>query len=213
MPSTTLNSTPAHWVAIGDYGNGQYRCEIDEYENCSDPVMADLSVHRWKLQFSNGTIYGQASCQPTLPSADMQYLAQNLLPMIDGDIDPNQFVSEYTAIAGAEKGALIQQALQAYMSNDINTAYGIVFGQLMRLPSNSNYSTTDTGVYCVCRATHYTASGAQQCALPSPWIGLYSLDNTNDDRGERRCAELCALDCALNSFNSASLRAAMVGAN
>ena len=215
VPSTTLNSTPAHWVAIGDYGNGQYRCEIDEYENCNDPVMADLSVHRWKLQFSNGTIYGQASCQPTLPSADMQYLAQNLLPMIDGDIDPNQFVSEYTAIAGAEKGALIQQALQAYMSNDINTAYGIVLGQLMRLPSNSNYSTTDTGAYCVCRATHYTASGAQQCVLPSPWIGLFAMGaseySIDSPARAASCAEACALDCALNSFNSASLRAAMVG--
>ena len=221
VPSATLNSTPTHRAAIGDYGDGHYRCQIDNDKDgvntCNDPTMADLSVHRWKLQFSNGTIYGQASCQPTLPSADMRYLAQNLLPMIDGDIDPNQFVSEYAAIAGAEKGALIQQALQAYMSDDINTAYGIVFGQLMRLPSNSNYSTTDTGAYCVCRATHYTANGAQQCALTSPWIGLfaygaseYSIDSPERARS---CAEVCALACALNSANSASLRAAMVGSN
>ena len=193
------------------YGHGSDNCNVCdsngdcEIINCS--TVSDLSLNEWKTEFSYGVVRGIASCQSTIPS-DMAYLRANLDSALGGEIDQSTFLSEYTALAGAEKGVIAQQMLNAYAQED-ETTFGVLLFQLSSLPGNTNYTTSDTGQYCFCKATHYTANNAQQCSLSSPiWVSV--LDNFHSSAG---CAESCPVYCADLVNEISYFRVVLFGAN
>ena len=187
IPSANLSIDPTHFYAHGQ-DNGNDYCWIDyggDATNCAS--MSDLALNEWKSEYSYGTVRGIASCQPTIP-ADIAYFTVNGIALLNGQYDPEQFISEYTALAGQEKGAMAQQALQAFAQNDEATAYSLIW-QLQSVPGSTNYTTNATGQYCWCKATNYTANGAQQCNIvSSPWSYVGDLENN--------CLTSCAAGCA-----------------
>ena len=183
MCSKDVSSGEQHNTTIGDDEYFFYSGDI-----CSESSFADLSIKEWKAEFSYGTVKGIASCQPTLP-AYVDYAVTNINAVMGGQMDTNQFISGYTALAGQEKGAIAQQAFQAYANGDTDTAYALFYGQVAAVPGDTNYQTTDIGGNCWCKITSYTASGTQSCNVVSnAWI-LASWGGS-DNRCED-CAENC----------------------
>ena len=132
---------------------------------------------------------GIASCQATRPN-DIAYLIANVESVMGGEMEASTFLSEYTALAGQEKGAIAQQAFTAFVQGDEATMMTLYY-QLLTMPSNTNYTTNDTGQYCFCQATHYTANNSGQCPLSSPaWVFIGGNGSAAD------CAYNCANDCA-----------------
>ena len=193
-----------HRYARGWYNN-QDLCHIDNADDnsyCSQSVMSDVALNEWKTEFSYGTVYGRASCQPTV-DAGIAYLAENVSRVIAGQKDPALAISEYTQIAGAEKGAILQQAFTEYTNGHEDDATYLLYKNLY-VDSGNEFTTTSSGQYCFCQANGYKANGAtsiQHVSSPS-WV--FDNDNGNADG----CALNCARRCAENvSFGSAFRRA------
>ena len=178
-----------------------------EYENINCSTVSDLSLNQWKVEFSYGTVRGIASCQPTRPN-DIAYLLTNLESVMGGEMEASTFLSEYTALAGQEKGAIAQQAFTAFVQGDEATMMTLYY-QLISMPGSTNYSTSDTGAYCWCKATHYTANGVQQCSLVStPWVfgSMYRYDD--DTPNAAGCASSCVSGCLRHILGEDAYRTA-----
>ena len=172
--------------------------------NCS--TVSDLSLHQWKTTWANGDVVkGVASCQPTAP-ADMLYIVSNYGALVNNEMSAEDYLSGYIALAGQEKGAIAQQALQAYAQNGEQAAFAITYPQLLTMPSNTNFATNSTGQYCFCKATHYTANNAQQCSLSSTSWVFYT-----DDHSAAGCAGDCAEYCAHYVQYYSGFRVALFG--
>ena len=211
-PQCTIPSADISTNGTNSYGHGWYHdadycgsCTSNECNDINCSTVNDLSLHQWKVTWSNGDVVkGIASCQPTLP-ADIAYIKANLGSVIYGQMDANTFLTEYTAIAGAEKGAIAQQFATAYYGNDLDRAE-ILLNQLYSMPGNTNYTTNSTGRYCFCKATHYTANNAQQCSLSSPaWVFRDDISSAAD------CAAYCAHYCASTLQAHSGFRVALFG--
>ena len=136
---------------------------------------------------------------------DIAYLLTNLESVMGGEMEASTFLSEYTALAGQEKGAIAQQAFTAFVQGDEATMMTL-FYQLLTMPSNTNYTTNDTGQYCFCQATHYTANNSGQCPLSSPaWVFDSGIDSAAG------CAGFCAGYCASDVQNNSDFRVALFG--
>ena len=212
VPSANLATNGTNGYGHGWWNNAD-RCDlyqlngedgiIGDVINCS--TVSDLSLNQWKAEFSYGVIKGIASCQTTLPS-DIAYATTNVPDVVAGNMDISQFISEYTALAGAEKGAIMQQAFQTYANNE-NDGLVIFYGQLLSLPGNSNFAANSNGSYCVCKATYYAANNSSQCPLTSsfPWIPSY-FDSVSSS-----CTGHCSASCALSVIGVSGYRSALLG--
>ena len=207
VPSSNLATNGTNGYGHGWWNNADYCYNIDSEGswntvNCS--TVPDLSLNQWKTEFNYGTVRGIASCQSTVPS-DILYLDTNVNAVLKGEMDPATFLSEYTALAEQEKGAIAQQAFTAFVQGDEATMMTLYY-QLLSLPGSTNYSTNDTGQYCFCQATHYTANNSGQCPLSSPaWV----FDGDNGSAAN--CADYCASYCANDVRFYSNIRAAVLG--
>lgn len=206
IPATDINTAPLSGTGHGWYNNADvcyYNYAPAEAGSVNCSTVSDLSLNQWKVSWSNGDVVrGIASCQSSAPS-DILYLDTNVELVMGGEMDAETFLSGYTALAGQEKVAIAQQALTAYAQEDETTAMTL-FYQLLIMPSNTNYTTNDTGQYCFCQATHYTANNAQQCSLSSPsWVFGVDYGSAAD------CADVCASDCGYRAMYFSDFHAAL----
>ena len=165
----------------------------------------DLALNEWKADFSYGTVYGLASCQPTL-DASIAYLNENVNLVIAGQKDPALAISEYTQIAGAEKGAILQQAFTEYTNGHEDEALYLLYKNLY-VDSGNEFTTTSSGQYCFCQANGYKANGStsiQHVSSPS-WVFNYDGGNAGN------CAAHCANNCAYDVYNVSAFRRAVFG--
>ena len=167
--------------------------------------MSDVALNEWKIEFSYGTVYGRASCQPTV-DAGIAYLNENVRLVIAGQKDPALAISEYTQIAGAEKGAILQQAFTEYMNGHEEEALYLLYKNLYA-DSGNEFTTTSSGQYCFCQANGYKANGAtsiQHVSSPS-WVFNYDYGSANN------CANNCVYRCASNVNSVSTYRRVIFG--
>ena len=207
IPSANISIDPTVTYGHGWWNDADYCDSADNngYGDINCSTVPDLSLHQWKAEFSYGTVMGIASCQATLP-ADIDYFDVNGQAVMSGQMDPATFLSEYTALAGAEKAAVAQQILEALSNNEEDLAWRLIW-EAHSLPGSTNYSTSDTGNYCWCKATHYTANGAQQCSLVStPWVYISGITIG-------ACVKACPNFCAGSVQHPNGFRAVLFGLN
>ena len=206
IPSANISIDPTVMYGHGWWNDADYCNSVDNgYGEINCSTVPDLSLHQWKAEFSYGTVMGIASCQAILP-ADIDYFDVNGQAVMSGQMDPATFLSEYTALAGAEKAAVAQQILEALSNNEEDLAWRLIW-EAHSLPGSTNYSTSDTGNYCWCKATHYTANGAQQCSLAStPWVYISGITIG-------ACVKACPLFCAGSVQHPSGFRAVLFGLN
>ncbi len=204
---STLNASinGNHNYGHGWTNNTDY-CNIDQtggHELCSNSNLSDVGLNEWKTEFSYGTVYGEASCQPT-PDAGIAYFEANVDSVVGGQMDPYEFLANYTSLAGQEKGAIAADIFTRYSNGTItyDEATGEIWSKLY--VTDASYNKNSTGQYCWCKATGYKPlNGNKQNASSSLWV-------FNGDRGSAAsCASNCARDCGDFARSSEALRTAL----
>ena len=138
----------------------------------------------WAVEFSYGTVYGQARCQAKDPGH--AYIDENSDNALNGQIDV--FLSEYATIAGPEKATILSQGITDYVAGNITLE------ELATLVDMKLYTTSgnviNTGNYCYCRIIGYKPDGATtiQNISSSQW-GYLRVNF--EDHCEDGCAGAC----------------------
>ena len=166
----------------------------------------------WAAGFEYGTVYGQASCQSALSDEldAMIYYSG----MIEGaSATADEVRAELTAMVGESAADAVADAYAEYKAGTktqeeaLKVAYAILGSEY-----DANFSKTDSGGYCYCQMTAYSASGpsGQISVTSAPWV-------FHDDRySASDCAHSCANVCTQRLQGDAragdrAFRAALLG--
>ena len=201
-----IEQTPLIPVDYHEYGDGfafvnasgessGYSCENN---GCSsdDTVLENSGItenNTWASHFDYGTVYGRASCQPSMDEGFM-YIMMNLEGVMGGEMTLEDFESGLSAISGTAKAKFASNLITELKAgtkseSDLTPALWAVFGT----ETDANYSTTDTGQYCYCQMTGFTPTdGTKQSVAGAAW-GFRSVTGSAGD-----CAGDCAAGCADN---------------
>ena len=192
-------------------------CEVtqvnvaDGGEGTVDAIPADsvTAPNTWAVAYSDGVVYGKASCQPSGDPA-VEYIFTNIGSVFSGGMTIEAFKTGLEPLAGADKAEYAANMITDIMSGkkselEMNKALNGVF----MIEPNANYSTDSTGKYCYCQMDGFMPTGGTKVAVTSaPWV-------FNDDYGSADgCADDCANRCAgrLRDAGSLAFRGAAVGA-
>ena len=183
-------SSPA-WVFESDRGSAS-ACRIYCAHRCAVYVQGNSD-------FREALFGGNVAPEPAVPTC--------LIPSTDVSTDGSSY--GYKNDSTGPQGADSNNTSDYNLTED-NT-WGVTWSNGDKVTGEAFCSTTDDGKnwgetgnpgtiggyaaggqYCWCRATHYTANNAQQCALSSPaWVF------SNGDLGSASaCASACAHECA-----------------
>ncbi|MBO5663123.1 MAG: hypothetical protein J6S12_04685, partial [Alphaproteobacteria bacterium] len=147
----------------------------------------------WGGAYSYATVYGQASCQGESPNT----LAMNYYSgMVDrASATADEVRAELTAMVGEGAADAVADVYAEYKAGTKTkeelwkTAWAILGTE-----ENANFSKTDSGQYCYCQMTAYSAGGpsGQIPVASAPWVFRGDRNSADD------CAYRCAYDCARN---------------
>ena len=151
----------------------------------------------WGVAYSHGNVYGQASCQSSLTeSAAGKHSYSGMMPF-DGAPKPEaDKVRTALETAGVDSAAVdaVVDMHEKYLAGEIDfeEVYKAVFA-ILGSDYDADFSKTDSGQYCFCQMTAYSASGSSGLipVTSAPWVL-----RTDDGRADY-CADHCADHCAL----------------
>ena len=187
-----VEQTPLIPVDYHEYGDGGACVDADgnPYNyNLSDAGLTENNT--WASHFDYGTVYGRASCQPTMDEGFM-YIMVNLETVMGGDMALSEFESGLAAISGTAKAKYASNSITELQSgtktvDDLTPALWAVFGT----ETDANYSTSSSGQYCYCQMTGFTPTGGtKQSVAGASWV----FNNGRGSAGD--CADDCAYSCA-----------------
>lgn len=160
----------------------------------------------WGAHFSNGIVYGRASCQQYAHANNeiLSYVLDESGSVIYGGKALDEFESGLAAISNSVIAKSVSQMLEQVKNGDKNKE---MFDQSMYVlfvtEKDAEYSTTSSGDYCYCQMTRFVSNdGAIQVVDTAPWVFV-------PGRGPGPgCEYDCALRCAGFMFNN-NIQAAM----
>lgn len=164
----------------------------------------------WASHFDYGTVYGRASCQPSMDEGFM-YIMMNLEGVMGDEMTLADFESGLSAISGTAKAKYASNLITELKAgtkseSDLTPALWAVFGT----ETDANYSTTDTGQYCYCQMTGFTpTNGTKQSVAGAAWV--FALDAGSADDCAGGCAGLCAAVLRIGDASNDGFRAAVFG--
>ena len=167
----------------------------------------------WAAGFSYGTVYGLASCNDEAGITKIvEEFVMSLLMGFTVTVDELRSMLEPSADAILTDSIIA--AYEVYLASTKTEAdLMILYNHLMPLAgiaNDANYSTTDSGQHCYCRATSYAPGGADEISAVGdvPWVYNGSYDD------DEQCALHCAHHCAssLENSNDSTARKTRFGA-
>ena len=215
-----VEKTPLAPISLTDAGAG-YRSVSANGTSKSvgtvDAIPADsvTAPNTWAVAYSEGTVYGKASCQSTTDPA-LEYFYNNV-NSVGGDITREEFYAGLVSAGGVAKADILMDYYEddwgdGYSGDDYESflkKFHAVFSD-----KEANYQTTDSGQYCYCQMDGFMPTGGtKEIVTSAPWVFNY-------DAGYGGSADYCAGNCAsscadvVQSDNVYGLawRAAVVGA-
>ena len=212
-----VEKTPLAPISLTDAGDG-YRYVNAGGRSYSygtvDAIPADsvTAPNTWATAYSEGVIYGKASCQPQIRDASIEYIMTNMSSIMSGKMSIEEFESGMLPLAGKEKTDYAVKILTGVRDGSVSAeelykAIFVVFGS----EYDANYATDSTGQYCYCQMDGFKPTGGtREIVTSAPWV---IFDNYGSATS---CASRCAYDCAADLRNvgvdSLAFRAAVVGA-
>ena len=188
---SVVEKTPLIPVDYHEYGDDYGCISADGYIKLGETEYGLTENNTWASHFDYGTVYGRASCQPSMDE-EFAYINNNLSGVMGGDMTIEAFESGLAAISGTAKAKYVSNLITELQNgtkseSDLMPALWPVFGT----ETDANYSTTDTGQYCYCQMTGYAPTdGTKQSVVGAPWVFYGGVGSAGD------CADFCALDCA-----------------
>ena len=177
-----------------------------------DAIPADsvTAPNTWATAYSEGVVYGKASCQPSVDPS-IEYIMINFEAVSGGEMTIEAFKTGLEPLAGAAKAEYAANMITDVMSGNKSESemYKALYGVFMIEP-NANYSTDSTGQYCYCQMDGFTPTGGtKEIVTSAPWVfrNVYgSADHCADD-----CAFSCAVYLRGDGVYDLAFRGAVVG--
>ena len=177
-----------------------------------DAIPADsvTAPNTWATAFSDGVVYGKASCQSAVPDPALEYFFNNV-DSVGGDITSEEFYTGLVSAGGVVKADILMDYYEenwgddGYLGDDYESfrkKFYTVFSD-----KKVNYQTTDRGQYCYCQMDGFTQTGGtKEIVTSAPWVFSRDCDLAAS------CADNCAYFCAYNLRNDVALALAFRGA-
>ena len=211
-----VEKTPLVPISLTADGDGGRYVDAGGTSNSADtvdaiPADSVTAPNTWAIAYSDGVVYGKASCQPKADAA-IEYIMMSFEDIMSGSMTIEAFKTGLEPLAGADKAEYAANMITDVMSGNKSESemYKALFGVFMIEP-NANYSTDSTGRYCYCQMDGFTPTGGtREIVTSAPWV--FNVDGGS----AANCADGCALGCAGNlryggEFGFA-FRGAVVGA-
>ena len=171
------------------------------------PVDSVTAPNTWAVAYSEGVVYGKASCQPKTDPAS-EYIENNQSALIGGQMSLEDFLTGLEPLAGPVKTEYLKNIFIGYATGAISEeelykrAIGVFF-----MEPNANYATDSTGQYCYCQMDGFMPTGGtKEIVTSAPWVFK------EDDSSADICASDCARYCTDGLKGDSAMRAAAVGA-
>ena len=212
-----VEKTPLAPISLTDEGAGYRYVRADSTRSGSsgtvDAIPADsvTAPNTWATAYSEGTVYGKASCQPSVDPS-VEYILTNFGSVSGGEMTIEAFKTGLEPLAGANKAEYAANMITDVMSGNKSDSemYKALYG-VFRTEPNANYATDSTGQYCYCQMDGFTPTGGtKEIVMSAPWVFNNDFGSADD------CASNCAIRCAdyllYDDTYSLAFRAAVVGA-
>ena len=211
-----VEKTPLVPISLTDVGDGYRYVSADgtggsDYIVDAIPSDSVTAPNTWATAFSNGVVYGKASCQPKLDPA-VEYIDNNRFALLDGQMPLEDFLTGLEPLAGPVKTEYVKNTFIGYATGAISEEelYKRSVAVFYRSP-NANYSTDSTGQYCYCQIDGFTPTGGTKQTVPSaPWVFDYNYGSA--DSCANGCAFTCTSSLRFRVLGDLAYRAAVVGA-
>ena len=210
-----VEKTPLVPISLTDAGDGYRSVRADgtsHYYGTIDAIPADsvTAPNTWATAYSEGTVYGKASCQPSVDPS-IEYIMTNFGSVFGGEMTIEAFKTGLEPLAGADKAEYMANMITDVISGNKSESemYKALYGVFMT-ESNANYSTDSTGKYCYCQMDGFTPTGGmKEIVTSAPWVFFNDLGSADS------CADGCAFYCAYylryDGVDSLAFRGAVVG--
>ncbi len=168
----------------------------------------------WGGAFSYGNVYGQASCQSSRTetvAGMMSYSGVMPQETSKPEADDVRTALETAGVDSAAVDAVVDMH-EKYLAGEIDyeEAYKTVYA-ILGSEYDANFSKNDSGQYCFCQMTAYSASGSSELipVTSAPWVFRYGGGSA--DECATNCAVYCAADLVYADRSARVFRAAVLG--
>ncbi len=168
-------------------------------EGTVDAIPADSATapNIWATAYSDGVVYGKASCQPKADPV-YEWLMNNLDSEMASGKTFEEIETELAKIGGKAKAEAAIGLLEALLSGGEGMSEEELFESLAKFfvvyseSSDKNYSTDSTGQYCYCQMDGFLPTGGtKEIVTSAPWVFVEDVSISADF-----CADNCAAFCA-----------------
>ena len=184
-------------------------------EGTVDAIPADsvTAPNTWATAYSEGTVYGKASCQPAVADPALEYFFNNV-NSVGGDITREEFYAGLVSAGGVAKADILMDYYEdGWDDGDLSDDFELFIKKFYTVFSDKevNYQTTDSGQYCYCQMDGFMPTGGtKEIVTSAPWVFDSDYGSAVD------CADNCAGRCVFNLRNVhvsyLAFRGAVVGA-
>ena len=152
------------------------------------------------VSFTNGILYGRASCQPSAAPASL-YFMSGLEDVMNGDKSIEELRSEFEPIIGVVKTDFAIDLLNRVQSGDMSMDEAeLKFMAVFLSDKNANYTTSSAGKYCYFQVNGFASSvDTKSDIVGLPWILLPEPFESADE-----CASNCIMSGAEFAANIAA---------
>ena len=203
-------------ISMTDAGDGIRYVNADGESDSAgtvDAIPADsvTAPNTWATAYSEGTVYGKASCQSVADPA-LEYYFNNA-DSVGGDITREEFYAGLVSAGGVAKADILMDYYEEDQGDGYSGDYESFQKKFRAVFSDkeANYQTTDSGQYCYCQMDGFTPNGGtREIVTSAPWV--FHLDDGSANNCAYRCAYYCADVVGSDDEYSLAFRAAVVGA-
>ena len=215
-----VEKTPLVPISLTDRGAGYRYVYANGKSNSNgtvDAIPADsvTAPNTWATAYSEGTVYGKASCQPKADAGNM-YIYNNVEALMSGSMTMEKIRAGLVELVGESRADAYMGFLEVALAGGEGMSEEEQIAAAKKyfavgIAENANYSTDSTGQYCYCQMDGFMPTGGtKEIVTSAPWVFVGGDDSADF------CADGCAFICAAYLLDdyvySLALRGAVVGA-
>ena len=213
-----VKKTPLVLISLTDAGAGYRAVNADGtigtgYTVDTIPEDSVTVPNTWAVAYSEGVLYGKASCQPAVADPALEYFYNNV-NSVGGDITREEFYAGLVSAGGVAKADILMDDYDdnwgdGYSGDDYESFQKKLYTVFS--DKEANYQTTDSGQYCYCQMDGFTPTGGtREIVTSAPWVFLGGYGSADSCAGS--CANNCAYYLRSDFVGFLAFRGAVVGA-
>ena len=214
-----VEKTPLVPISMTGYGAGYRSVSADgtsDSDGAVDAIPADsvTAPNTWATAYSEGTVYGKASCQPKADAGN-EYIFNNLEALMSGSMTMEEIRADLVELVGESRADAYMGYLEVALAGGEGMSEEEQITALKKyfavdIATDGNYTTDSSGQYCYCQMDGFTPTGGtKEIVTSAPWVFFVGFGSADD------CASNCTGACAAGlwyfAVSNLAFRAAVVG--